>query len=404
MVFCTAKLAVAQQTPGESLGNSAALEQRGRQLEDQPYTVKYGDFRLLATPSLAFDWNDNINLSHDQALDDYILRPALQLDGSYPLTVRNLIRFDIGVGYDWYIKHNSYSGVRLLSGSQIAFDIYVKDFWINVHDTFKYTRDTAGVPDVANTGSYGGLNNTAGLSGTWDLEDALLTLGYDHLDFVSSSSEFDYTDSATELVSGRAGLHFSPRLTAGVEGSVGFTEYVQQVLNNNTAYNAGLYADWRPGSYVEVRPRAGYTFYDFSQTSLTIPAVNESTWYADLDVTHSLTDAFSYSLSAGHELRLGVQADVVKAWFVRPRIDWAFVRGWSVWTSFSYENGQQGNANVLGVSAEHYEWTDFGLGVTHNLTSKLALSLGGRLIVRSSDITLRSYTQNLVSFVLTYRL
>src|SRR5215469_2703298 len=65
MAICSAKLAVAQQTPGESLGNSATLEQQGRQLENLPYTVKLGDFKLLVAPSLGFGWNDNINLAHD---------------------------------------------------------------------------------------------------------------------------------------------------------------------------------------------------------------------------------------------------------------------------------------------------------------------------------------------------
>jgi hypothetical protein len=403
MAICTAKLAVAQ-TPGQSLGNSAALEERGRQLEDQPYTIKMGDFKLLGVPSLALQWNDNINLSRDHALDDYILSPQLRLDGSYPFTHRNVIRFSIGVGYDAYLQHNAYSGVRLLSGSEISFDLYIKDFWINVHNRFKYTRDTAGQPDVANTGLYGGFNNTAGLSGTWDLEDVVLTLGYDHLNFISDSSQFDYTDSATEAVSAQAGCRLNPRLTAGAEGSVAFTKYDQRVLNNNVGYNAGLYLDWRPGSYFEVKPRGGYTFYDFSQTSLVVPAVDQDAWYVDLELTHNLTDAFSYSLSGGHELRLGIQSDVVKAWYVRPHIGWRFIRDWSLGASFSYENGKQAESNLPGLSGEHYEWAGFDLGLVHNLTSKLSLGVNYRLTVRSSNFALREYTQNLVGLGLTYQL
>src|SRR5262249_37667332 len=149
-------------------------------------------------------------------------------------------------------------------------------------EQFQYTRDSAGQPDIANTGFYGGLNNTVGLSGTWDLEDVILNLGYDHINFVASSGQFSYANSATEQVSSRAGLRVSPRLTVGAEGSIGFTAYDQQILNNNTGYNVGGYVDWRPGSYLQVKPRAGYTLYDFSQTSLVIPAENQSTWYADL--------------------------------------------------------------------------------------------------------------------------
>lgn len=403
MAICSAKPAVAQLTPGESLGNSATLEQQGQQLEDLPYTVKFGDFKLLAAPSLGLQWNDNINLSHDHALSDYIVSPALQLDASYPFTHRNLLQFNVEVGYDKYIQHDEYSGVRLLSGSQISLDLYIKDFWINVHDQFSYTQDSAGHPDIAGSGLYGGLNNTAGVSGTWDLEDVILNLGFDHNNFVAASSQFDYTTSSSETVSTKAGIRFNPHLTTGLEGSVSFTDYEQPVLNNNTGYNAGLYADWRPGPNLEVKLRGGYTFYDFSQTSLVTPAVNENAWYVGVDATHHLTDAFSYSLSAGHELRLGIESDTVEDWYVRPHVDWAFIKDWTLRGSFFYENGKLGSS-VPGVPAEHYEWNAFDFGLMHNLTGKLSLALDYRLTIRSSDFASREYTQNLVGLWLTYKL
>lgn len=388
--------------PGESLGNSTALEDRAKQEQALPYTFKSGDFKLLVTPSLGLEWNDNINLSRDAALSDYIVSPMLQLDGSYPFTSRNLMQFSVGIGYDKYIEHDAYSGIRLTSGSGVSFDFYVKDFWINLHQHFQYTQDTAGQPDVANTGFFGGFNNAVGITGNWDLEDVLLTLGYDHINFVSSSRSFDYTDSATDLVSTRAGFHFGPRLTAGAEGSVGFTRYSQPVLNNSTAYNGGLFADWRD-SYLEVKARAGYTLYDFTQTSVLIPAMNEDTWYADLELSHALTDSLSYSLGAGHELRLGIQADVVEDWYVRPRVNWAFIKNWTLGASFSYENGKLGNSDLLGVTAEHYEWNGFTFGLSRSVTSKLSVELHYRLTVRSSDFAAREYTQNAVGIGVSYQ-
>jgi len=264
--------------------------------------------------------------------------------------------------------------------------------------------DAAGQPDVSNSGLYGGLNNTAGVSVTWDLEDVILTAGYDHVNFVSASSAFAYTDLATEAFSGKAGIRLNPHMTTGLEGSVAFTRYDQPVLNNNVGYNAGMYLDWQPGNLLEVRSRGGYTYYNFSQTSRVIQAMNQNAWYLNLDVTHHLNDALSYSLSAGHELRLGIEADTVDAWFVRPHVDWAFIKYWTLVASFSYENGKQADSTLLGTVAEHYEWAGIGLGLAHNLTSRLGLQLNYRLTLRSSNIALREYTQNLISFGLTYQL
>ena len=90
-----------------------------------------GDFRLLVTPSVAADWNDNINLSKDHGLEDYIFTPMVGLDASYPLTQVNLLRLDVGVGYDEYLEHRSYSDWVVNSGSQLSFDTYIKDFLID---------------------------------------------------------------------------------------------------------------------------------------------------------------------------------------------------------------------------------------------------------------------------------
>lgn len=392
----------AQEAPPTSLSSESAAEARARQQESRPYNFHWGDFKLLVAPMCRVDWNDNINLSHSSPQQDWILGPELDLAGSYPISRYNYLNFALGVGYDKYFQHEDYSGVRLRSGSQLSFDIYVEDFWFNLHDAFSYTQDAAGQAAVAGNGRYGGLDNTAGLSGTWDLQDLVLSLGYDHQNFVSASSDFDYADRATELVSARAALQFNPRLTAGLEGTVGFTKYDQPVLNNNIGYNAGLYAEFKPGPAFQVKPRFGYTFYDLSQTSHTIPAENQNAWYVDFSVTHAVTKAVSYSLSGGHELRLGIQADSIEDWYVRPNVNWNIVKDLNLNTYVSYENGRQGPAS--GGIFEDYSWAGLGLGVSYPMIKRLILSLEYRLTLRSSNIPDREYTQNLVGVKLTYQL
>ena len=395
------------QQPSPWLGDNPAPWEAPSPQETQPYTIKSGDFKVLLVPSMAASWNDNINLSRDNRLDDFILSPQLQVDATYPFSQRNLLRLSVGVGYDKYINHDDFSGVRLFSGSEVSFEVNVKDFWINIHDQFSYTEDTAGQAAVAGSGRYGGLNNAAGLSVTWDLHDVMLTAGYDHLNFVSSSSEFDYANEATELVTGRAALALKPGLTAGLEGTVSFTAYDQPILNNNTGYNLGVFADWKPGTYFEVKPRVGYTIYQFEQTSQLSRAENQDAWYLDLTVTHAPSDAFRYSLSAGHELRLGIQADTVEAWYVRPSVEWQVMKHLTLFTYVSYENGRQALSDLSQTQSglsEHYNWLGLGIGVTRPLTDRLGLSLDYRSTLRSSDIQSREYTQNLISLRLTYQI
>lgn len=159
------------------MAGDAAAEARTLQMQNQNYTFKNGDFMMLLTPSLNLGWNDNVNLSKTNAEDDFIVSPTMGITASYPLTQRNLLQLNLTVGYNDYISHSDLSTLYLQSGSELSFDIYIKDFWINLHDQFSYVQDSSQNANVANTGVYGTFQNTAGLSGTWDLNDVTLALG-----------------------------------------------------------------------------------------------------------------------------------------------------------------------------------------------------------------------------------
>jgi hypothetical protein len=404
LLLLSARLASAQDVSQDSLDNKTLEMPRQRPEDSQPYTVKTGDFRLLITPSVGLDWNDQVNLSQKNAESDFILKPMVVFNATHPIAQRNLLQLHVGVGYDQYLEHDQYSGLRLQSGSELAFNMWVKDLTINLHDRFQYTQDSAGKSDIAGSGRYGGLDNSAGISTTWDLQDVTLNAGYDHQNFVSSSSDFESANRASEILTARAGFKFNPGLIAGVEDTTSFTTYSQQSLNNSVSYSPGVYADWRPGTYFQVQPRVGYTFYNFEQTSRLIQAHDQNSWYAGVTVTHELTDFMSYSVSAGHELRLGIQADAVEDWYLRPNINWKIFKYFDVNTFVTYEHGTQGEAQQVGGLSETYDWIGGGLGVNFALTKKIQMGMNYRITVRSSDAGSRDYTQNLVGLQLTYLL
>jgi hypothetical protein len=406
------RLTPAQEALRTSLAGDAAAEARDLQQESQVYTIKSGDFRLLATPSLTLDWNSNINNAHTDALQDFILFPALGLDLSYPVTQRNMLRLNVTFGYQEYLEHSEYSTWYVQSGSALSYDIYVKDFWINLHDLFSYVQNSSQQAAVANTGFYGALQNTAGVNTTWDLEDVTLSLGLDYQTYRSTSEQFAYTDRATELIVARGGFKFHPTLTAGLEATAAPTTYDQQALNNNVNYSVGVYADWQPGTSLHVQPRVGYTYFQFEQTSSAVPAVNQGAWYFDLTIKHELTRAVSYTLSAGHELTLGIYGNSIEDWYARTAITWSIFKNISLTTSLSYENGSQGTSlsyqngsqgtvNTTGNPSENFGWFSGSLGLRYPFTKRFTLALNYQLTLRASNITANEYAQNLVGLQLT---
>ena len=403
LALLAARPASAQEALRNSLAGDTAAEARRRQFRSLPYTVKYDDFKLLVVPSLSVEWNDNVNISRTNSQQAFILSPQLQLNASYPITQDNLLSLNVGGGYQQYLEHDSYSTWFLKSGTELSFDIYVKDFWFNLHDWVQYVQDTSQQPALSRTATFATINNTAGLSVTWDLNQATLSTGYDHKNVISTTGQYNSQDSASEMVFGRAGLKVYPGVTTGIEGTAAYTTYDQEVLNNNDAYSAGGYADWEIGKAFRLQPRAGYTTIQFQHTSQSIHTSNLNSWYADLNIVHQVTDAIGYSFDAGHEVQAGIESDVIEDWYVRPSMRWNMTKDLILSTSISYQYGEQGVGNEAGNLTEHYNWLGTDVGISWPIFKKLSLSLHYRLTLRSSDIASDEYTQNLVGFVLAYR-
>lgn len=402
-------------------GDAADVVQRA-QLQNVAYTLRSGDFRLLTIPSVELDWNDNVNASASAPQSDFIVRPMLQLTGSYPLTQQNLLSLSAGIGYDEYLEHNQYNSFYLNSGSVLSFDVRVKDFSINLHDRAQFTQDTGSQGAVSGTAFFGGLLNIAGIVGTWHLHDVVLTLGYDHQNYLSASGLFDYLNRASELPLARAGFRFSPDLTVGLESTASFTSYEQKVLNNNQSYSMGVYADWQPGSSFHVQPRAGYLIYHFDQTSQsaqvfeatpngsliaaspgqTIQTSDLNSWYVDVTVSHQIRKAISYSVGVGREIQLGVQSDAIQSTYIRPTVNWSIIKDLTLQANINYERDQQGLGNISGNISENYDFLTAGLSAGYPITKKLSLRLNYRHTLRSSDLEAGTYSQDVLGLQLIY--
>lgn len=379
-----------------------ARDMRREQVASPDYNFKKGDFRMTVRPSLGLDWNDNINNSDTDKESDFILKPFLQLGMTYPITQVNLLAVNLGIGYDYYFDHHDESAWRIQTGSALSFDIFVKDFVINLHDRISYSRDSSQEAAVANTSDFGNFENTIGVLTAWNLAKGTVSLGYDHQNVISGESDFDSQNHASEIVLLRGSYLVHPQVQTGLEGTVSFTKYDQPTLNDNTAYSIGPFVSWQPGSALNVMLRGGYVYYDFQQTSTSIQTENLSTYYFDFTVNHDATEVISYGFSAGRNVRLGVEADAIEEWYVRPNVTWRIFQHISLNTGLSYEHGDQGAGDITGGLVETYDWFGATIGVNWPIMKRLALGLNYRITLRDSDLPDRGYTQNVIGLTASY--
>jgi hypothetical protein len=419
-LICGPVIVRSQDAVRPSLAGEAAAEARQQDIEHIPYNLLVGPVRFRFSATFGVEYNDNINLSDEgtavivtptgpvllrsQKEDDVILRPAVNFNAIWPVTQLNTLRLDLGLSYAIYVDHSNANtnGVLISPGSQLAFDIFVGDFRINFHERPSLQQDPIAEGALSNVVDYGRFENTAGVSVLWDLNKAVLTLGYDHYNYVSTVSDFDYLDRNAEELSGTLGVNVASNTIVGVESYAVFNYYDQHVLNDSTNWAIGGFVETQLTNYLKLRAAAGYQWIDFDNNAVVSTQFSDSTklsdYYANVLITHRINAAIRQSVSAGHESQLGVNSDYITLNYVRHTVSWNIIRNTLLSTEFFYEDADDSG----GFIDEHFQRYGGAITVGYQLTPHVTLGLRYQYTQKESDVPLRDYTQNRVSIDGTY--
>ena len=438
LLLAVPALVRAQDAVRPSLAGEAASEARRQDVERIPYNLLVGPVRFRVGASIGVEYNDNINYAEDgtaiirtpignivlttHSEDDLIIHPQITLDAIWPVSQINTLRLDIGLSYAIYLDHSdaNTNGLLVAPGSQIAFDFFIGDFRINVHDRLSVQQDPIAQFAVSNTRDYGRLENYAGLSVLWDLNQILLTVGYDHYNYVSTTSQFDYLNRQAEQISGSASYRVTDTFTLGAEGAAVFTSYDNQdVLSDSTTYSAGGFGEIQLTKNLRARVAGGYQWMDFDRdfVMFNFPPLgifsapdkkHVNDFYVNGVITHQINAAVSQSVSAGHEHQLGINSNAIRLNYVRYTVNWKVIRDTLLTTEFFYEDaddsgGFAGFDSETGLpSGEHLHRYGGAITVGYQLTPHVTLGLRYQHTNKDSDLLLRDYTQNRVSLDATY--
>ncbi|MEP7014306.1 MAG: outer membrane beta-barrel protein [Verrucomicrobiota bacterium] len=410
----------AQDAVRPSLAGEASSEARRQDIERIPYNLLVGPIRFRIGASIGVEYNDNINYA-DSGFEeeDVIIRPQINFDAIWPVTQLNTLRLDIGISYAAYIDHSdaNTNGILIAPGSQLAFDIFVGDFRINIHDRFSVQQDPIAELGLSNVTDYGRFQNYAGISILWDLNKILVTLGYDHYNYISTTNRFDYLDRSAEQLSGTIGFNVTETMIIGVEGNAVFTTYDKSVLNDSKTYSAGGFFETQLSSNLRVRLAGGYQWIDFDHNFLvfnfgppfglvTLPdKKDQADYYANGLLTHQINASISQSISAGHESQLGVNSNSIRINYVRHTVTWKVLRNTLLSTEAFYEDAKDSGgfaAFPFSAKGEHLQRYGGALTVGYQLTPHVTLGLRYQYTQKDSDVPLRDYKQNRVSLDGTY--
>jgi hypothetical protein len=390
----------AQEAVRPSLAGEAAADARRQSTDQIPYNLLLGPVRFRFSITTGIEYNDNINLSENNKQSDVIIRPQFNIDAIWPVTQLNTLRLDLGLGYSFYLDHPNANtnGVLIQPGSQLAFDIFIQDFRINLHDRFSLQQDPIAQLQLSNVVDYGRFENTAGISVLWDLNKAVLTFGYDHYTYVSTTDTFSYLDRNAEELSFSAYFALTSTTGAGLETSAVFNYYDQGFLNDSVTYSIGPFVETQITNYLKLRAAAGYQFINFDGGGAVGDSSDSNDFYANILISHRINAAISQTLSAGHESQLGVNSNYVALNYIRHTATWNIINGVLFGTELFYEDGDDSG----GIFSEHIQRYGGAATLGYQLTPHVTLGLRYQYTQKQSDQPNRDYKQNRVSLDGTY--
>jgi hypothetical protein len=390
----------AQDAVRPSLAGEASAEARRQSIEQIPYNLLLGPVRFRFSVTAGVEYNDNINLAETNKQDDIIFRPQFNINAIWPVTQLNTLRLDLGLGYSFYTNHpeNDTNGVIISPGSQLAFDIFVQDFRINFHDRFSLQQDPTDQIQLSNVSDYGRFENTIGVSVLWDLNKAVLTLGYDHYTYISTTDTFSYLDHNAEILTFSAYFALSSTTGAGIESSAVYSYYDESVLNDGASFSIGPFVETQLTNYLKLRASVGYQLIDFDNNGIVNDTSDGSDYYANILISHRINAAITQTLAAGHESQLGVNSNFVVVSYVRHTATWNIINKVLLATELFYEDGDDSG----GLFSEHIQRYGGAATLGYQLTPHVTLGLRYQYTQKQSDQPGRDYKQNRVAFDATY--
>jgi hypothetical protein len=390
----------AQEAVRPSLAGEAAAEARRQATESIPYNLRLGPVRFLFSTTLGIEYNDNINLAETDKQDDIIIRPQFNIDAVWPVTQLNTLKLDLGLGYAFYLNHSNANtnGVIIAPGSQLSFDIFVQDFRINIHDRFSLQQDPVAELQLSNVVDYGRFENTLGVSVLWDLNKAVLTFGYDHYTYVSTTDTFSYLDRNAEELSFSAYFALTSTTGAGIESSAVFNYYNENFLNDSVTFSVGPFVETQLTNYLKLRASAGVQFISFDSGGGVHDTSDTNDWYGYVLLAHRINSYISQTIAAGHESELGVNSNSVQLNYVRHTASWNIVRKTLLTTELFFEDGDDSG----GIFSEHIQRYGGAIGFGYQLTKHVTVGARYQYTQKQSDQPLRDYKQNRVAIDATY--
>jgi len=404
----------AQEVPDSLTGEKSAELAKKHEIAPN-YNLYWGPVSFQLESAVHVEFTDNVLNSGVNRSSDEIIRPEVDLRSYWPITDLNALTLSLGVGYEYYVKNTvlNVDSPLISPDSEIALVLYVKNLRFRFHEAFSYqeslyygasySQQSGQFINLQNLGTFGRIDNVAGLTADWDLGAFVLSLGYDHENFISMLSTLDYLTRASEQFSSSIDVAVGPQLHSGVEAKASWNDYQSDQLPDHWRARVGPFVEASPGEYVKLRAGGGYDGVFIPPNAAGL-ATDSTPYYAYGRATHTVNDWLAYSLSVAHENQLGWNTANMEATSVGLSTTLKCIDRVELTPAFYYGLGKESGPNYAGnLYHENYAYFQVSLGLAYRLGERWTTDLRYDYMQKDSDLNLAGYYRNRVTAGVTYR-
>ena len=358
-----------------------------------------GPFSGVASASGGYSFNDNASTSESEKLSLNEIFQNLNFNLIWPLSPFNRINVQLGgqLQENFYSNGKNAINVVILPGSQIVFQAKAGEFLFTAYDRFTVTQDPVSDPALAGETNLNQVINTVGVGVVWPLYkvNVSLNLDYTYSDtFGGTVNTLTTTGTGGSVlnsfhVGSRVAFEITPQLSGGPE--INATYNAGGGGNDFDVFSVGAFLRGHLTRLVEVDCGVGVLL-------LGGPAGGPPGYYAYLTLRHELSRTIQILAGVTHDSEFSVGLGVTQNNNVHLTAEARLTRQWIVTV------GPEVNFGTVITGFLPGRYTQYGITAdsAFRLNQRWTADLNYRIAKRDGEQPGGSYTQNLLTFTLSY--
>ena len=411
----------------QEIPRPSAARQKRQQSVPTVSNFRIGQVLMRVDARVGMEFVDNVDLT-PTASADLIITPEIGVSATWAATKMNTLRFRASVGYANYLNHPRLNrqSLQISPDSALAFDLFVGDVRINFHEQFSLQDESVSQGALSGVAQLGRFTNTIGVNMLWDMNEIILSLGYDHYNFITTGSADSSTgsvasniarlDHSTEQVSLSSSFKLSSSSIGGLEATAASSAYPKSPTSDFTSLSVGPYLEIQLTKYTHAYFSMGYKSFTNDggapaavslDANIVAPAGQGGTqggYYANASLLHVLNRYYSDRLDLGHTDEADALNGHAQTNSARYSSSWKLNKKITIGAGLFFEDVHEVSGNALnGLTPADYWRAGFTMGTSYLLTDHVNVGFGYQYTTKHSQRADQNYTQNSVRISLGYR-